>query len=1059
MESGPSTSRLPYWLPGAVLAVAGLVFAGFLYVEQDRRLTAIEQARFEQHAAEVSVALRERLAGYTEVVFGLRGLFIANPQLTRTQFQRAADELDAASRTPGLVNLAFTRRVAAGDLPAFEQRTRNDPALQAAGIAGFGVHPQAERDEYFVADYLWPLTGNEQILGLDIGSQPANLLAMQRARSTGAVVVTKPFELVQAVEPQQGFVIRVPVFDAPGEGGRPPAPEHFLGAVAATVNVSALMRHVQGVGESLLAVELADLGTLGEDAGSQPAGVFYRSAAAAPLTHLRPAVHDIAVHNRRWQLAFEPTARFLSVQEIRLPANSAAAAAVVSLLLAAVLSLLMRQRRTALLRAYRADAARERSEGRFRALFNQAGVGVALADIETGRLSEVNPRFCSIVGQGENALRGQAQSALFLHPGSGAGSTNELHALRAPGATEMTQELALAPPAGPAIPARGTPPAQRWVARTVCAMRSDDGPATHAIVVLHDITARRAMEDALRRSESRLHALLHRLPVGVMLMERDGTTALCNQRFTEITGYRLGDVPTAEIWWRKAYPDAATRNQLQAEWFQDYRDAGKDGMLPEREVEIAGADGRPHTLEVAGVRVGPQLLVTFVDLSQRKAAEREIRTLAYYDLLTGLPNRRLLVMRVEQAAAQRPRGAFGALMMFDIDNFKVLNDTRGHERGDALLKLVAERLVACVRTDDTVARPGGDEFAVLLEDVGDSAEQAQRHCEQIGQKILAALRLPYLIDGEAHHCTLSMGIAVFTSGEHSVDELLQRVDLAMYQAKAAGRDTLRFYDPSMRAQASERAALEEDMRAGLAEGQFELYFQPQVDHGRIVGAEALLRWRHPVRGFVSPGVFIPLAEESGQILPLGQWVLEQACRTLAEWARDPRLAELTLAVNVSPRQFRQAGFVQQVLSTLASTGAAARRLKLELTEGLLLHDVSESATRMTELKSYGVGFSLDDFGTGYSSLAYLKRLPLDQLKIDQSFVRDVLTDPNDASIVRAIVTLGASLGLQVVAEGVETVEQQQFLAGQHCHAWQGFLLSPALPPGEFTALVARQPQT
>jgi diguanylate cyclase (GGDEF)-like protein len=415
-------------------------------------------------------------------------------------------------------------------------------------------------------------------------------------------------------------------------------------------------------------------------------------------------------------------------------------------------------------------------------------------------------------------------------------------------------------------------------------------------------------------------------------------------------------------------------------------------------------------------------------------------------------------MRVEQAAAQRPQGAFGALMMLDVDNFKVLNDTRGHERGDALLKLVAERLVACVRTDDTVARPGGDEFAVLLEDVGDSAEQAQRHCEQIGQKILAALRLPYLIDGEAHHCTLSMGIAVFTAGEHSVDALLQRVDLAMYQAKAAGRDTLRFYDPSMQAQASERAALEEDMRAGLAEGQFELYFQPQVDHGRIVGAEALLRWRHPVRGFVSPGVFIPLAEESGQILPLGQWVLEQACRTLAEWARDPRLAELTLAVNVSPRQFRQAGFVQQVLSTLASTGAAARRLKLELTEGLLLHDVSESATRMTELKSYGVGFSLDDFGTGYSSLAYLKRLPLDQLKIDQSFVRDVLTDPNDASIVRAIVTLGASLGLQVVAEGVETVEQQQFLAGQHCHAWQGFLLSPALPAGEFTALVAQHPQ-
>jgi len=1055
MRQAPTSSRFPYWLPGALLVAVGLLFTTFLYFEQQRRLNLIEQSRFEQQATEVSLALKARLASYTEVVYGLRGLFSANPELTRAQFQHAADELEATSRNPGLVNLAFTRRVAAKDLAAFELRSRSDASLQTLGLPGLAVHPLVQRDEYFVADYIWPVPGNEQILGFDIGSQPANLKAMQHARATGEVVVSRPFMLVQASEPRPGFVMRVPVYDVARVGMQVPPPEHFLGAVAATVNVPELMHAAQmGEGGAGLDVQLADLGPLGVAPGSEPASVFYRSTGAAPLMHLHPAARDVAVHNRRWQLVFRPTERFLSPPERRLPANTAAVAAMLTLLLGAVLSLLLRQRRLALLRAHHSDAAREKSEGRFQALFTQAAVGVALVDIETGRLNEVNPRFCSIVGQSNAQLRERVLGDLFLPTPGAEGSEGDLHALRTRAGGELTQELGLASLGGALAPvASAAALPQRWVARTVSAMHSGDSAATQAIVVLHDITARRAMEDALRRSQSRLDALLHRLPVGVMLLERDGHVTLCNQRFTELTGYTQADVPNAEVWWRKAYPDVHYRGQLQTAWLQAYRVAGSQGVLPESEVEVTGADGRKHAFEVTGVRVGPQLLITFVDLAQRKAAENEIRTLAFYDLLTGLPNRRLLVTRIKQAIAHCKAPEHCALMMLDLDNFKALNDTRGHERGDALLKLVAERIVGCVRTDDAVARPGGDEFAVLLEGVGDSAESAQAHCEQIGHKILDALRKPYLIDGEAHHSTLSMGIAMFSAGHASVDELLQRVDLAMYQAKAAGRDTLRFYDPSMHALANERAALEEDMRTGLAKGEFELYYQPQVDHGRIVGAEALLRWHHPQRGFVSPSVFIPMAEDSGQILPLGQWVLEQACLTLAQWACDPQLAELVLAVNVSPRQFRQAGFVQQVLATLASTGAAPRRLKLELTEGLLLHDVNESATRMTELKSYGVGFSLDDFGTGYSSLSYLKRLPLDQLKIDQSFVRDVLTDPNDASIVRTIVALGASLGLQVMAEGVETVAQQEFLARQHCHAWQGYLLSQPVPAEPFVALV------
>ena len=309
----------------------------------------------------------------------------------------------------------------------------------------------------------------------------------------------------------------------------------------------------------------------------------------------------------------------------------------------------------------------------------------------------------------------------------------------------------------------------------------------------------------------------------------------------------------------------------------------------------------------------------------------------------------------------------------------------------------------------------------------------------MGQRIWGVLREPSQIAGDAHHSSLSMGVTIYSGTRETVDELLKRADLALYQAKNAGRDTLRFYDPQMQAVVSARATLELDMRVGLGQGQFELYYQPQIDHGRIIGAEALLRWRHPRDGFISPAHFIPLAEETGLILPLGEWVLQAACRRLAAWAQQPDLATLSLAVNVSPRQFHQTGFVAQVLAALAGAGADGHQLKLEMTEGLLLQDVEDTIDKMGQLRGYGVGFSLDDFGTGYSSLSYLKRLPLDQLKIDQSFVRDVLTDPNDATIACTIITLARSLGLDVVAEGVETEGQRAFLLRNGCRQFQGYL--------------------
>ncbi|MBB1073915.1 EAL domain-containing protein [Rhodoferax sp. 4810] len=441
------------------------------------------------------------------------------------------------------------------------------------------------------------------------------------------------------------------------------------------------------------------------------------------------------------------------------------------------------------------------------------------------------------------------------------------------------------------------------------------------------------------------------------------------------------------------------------------------------------------------------------EVARRQAAESEIAQLAFFDPLTGLPNRRLLVDRLTQALASRMRSPRqGALLFIDLDHFKTLNDTLGHGMGDLLLQQVAQRLLSCVREGDSVARLGGDEFVVMLDDLGTSQEEAANSTEKVGEKILNALKQPYQLAHTSHRSTASIGITLFGQDQLDVEDLLKRADLAMYRAKDQGRNTLRFYDPQMQAVVTASAALQADLAAAVANQQFDLVYQAQVDASRqVIGAEALLRWQRPKHGPVSPAEFIPAAEESGLIISIGQWVLATACAQLARWAKVPALAHLSLAVNVSARQFHHHEFVSQVLAALASTGANAHRLKLELTESLLVDDMEEVITKMTALKAYGIGFALDDFGTGYSSLAYLKRLPLDQLKIDKSFVLDVLTDPNDAAIAKTIITLAQSLGLGVIAEGVETEAQRHFLSQAGCQTYQGYYFSRPLPVAQFEA--------
>lgn len=500
-------------------------------------------------------------------------------------------------------------------------------------------------------------------------------------------------------------------------------------------------------------------------------------------------------------------------------------------------------------------------------------------------------------------------------------------------------------------------------------------------------------------------------------------------------------------------------NKYRSELFapDDYRirkllDQEESGGSMRGSISMLRSDGSRFEAEVSANLYpdGSQLSSMIIrDVSERKAAEDQIKTLAFYDALTLLPNRRLLMDRLQLAIAACTRHQRkGALLFIDLDNFKILNDTLGHFRGDVLLQQVAKRLQTCIRVGDTCARLGGDEFVVMLEDLSESPLEASKQAEAVGEKILLTLTQTYQLDPKTtYYITPSIGLTLFDSELNGgIDEPLKRADLAMYQAKSAGRNTQRFFDPHIQEAIEGRAALEVSMRAALKNQEFLLHYQPQIQgENHVIGGEVLVRWQHPERGIVSPAEFIPLAEETGLILPLGQWVLETACSQLARWAGQAGLSELTLSVNVSERQFRQQHFVEQVIATLERTGAPAKRLKLELTEGLLVTNIEDIIGKMLALQAQGVGFSLDDFGTGYSSLSYLKRLPLDQLKIDQGFVRDILVDPNDAAIARMVIVLADSLGLSVIAEGVETEAQRLFLQTQGCHDYQGYLFSRPIP--------------
>ena len=581
-----------------------------------------------------------------------------------------------------------------------------------------------------------------------------------------------------------------------------------------------------------------------------------------------------------------------------------------------------------------------------------------------------------------------------------------------------------------------------------CQRKDTLGEAPTLRVTLADIHKLKQAE-----AELRIAAVAFEAQEGMIVTDAKATILRVNDAFTRITGYAAEEVIGRNP--RILQSGHQDRSFYTAMWESLNQQGAWSGEIWNKR---KSGEIYPESLSITAVKDIEGNVTNYVasltDITLSKTAAIEIQHLAFNDPLTNLPNRRFLLDRLKQELDSSTRtGRKGALLFLDLDNFKVLNDTMGHDTGDLLLKQVAERLTTCVRQCDTVARLGGDEFVVLLEELSEHLLDAAAQADAIANKILTTLCQPYRLDGHVHSSSASIGVTLIDDHKLRIEDLLKQADIAMYQAKQEGRRTVRFFDQQMQENINARVKLEEELRHALSHNELLLYYQIQTHQDQVIGAEALVRWQHPQRGLVPPIEFIGLAEETGLILPLGSWVLETACTQLKAWQGSSLTHDFVLSINVSARQFFQAGFIDQVNAAIQRHGINPGFLKLELTESMLLHDIEDTITTMTALKEIGVRFSLDDFGTGYSSLQYLKRLPLDQLKIDQSFVRDIDVDSRDQAVVRTIIAMAQSLELDVIAEGVETEEQKQRLLSKGCTHFQGYLFGKPMPIGEFEALL------
>ena len=1025
-----------YWhslLMASLLAFVMLGITGAYWKNERDQTEQAHRYAINHEADQIAQSIRDRLNAYEVMLRGVKGYYEGSDTITVAEFRAYVQALQLSTSATGLQGVALVRYVPHAEKAALVTH------MQAMGAPHYALKPPGLRDFYAPITHIEPATAdNLKVVGFDVSTVPPAAEAMARARDTGHLAMTRRLMLAQDAgkAASASFVMFLPLADRAPQVG-------LAGWVDVPFRMRDLMQGLFGSTDTDFQIRIYEGEALQADALLFVSGNERLSSAPQGDVTLMSVTRSLDFGGRRWTLALQETPALLarSYQGDYLIITSLGV--LLSFFMGGMAWFLLTGRARAVALARDMTAELRDMTRNLDATLNAIPDLLFELDLN-GRYHRYHSPRTDLLAAPPEMLIGQSVSDILPQDAAQTCmvALQEAHAIGYSVGKQIELQLG---------------PDKKWFELSVARKEHASGEGPRFIMLSRDITDRKHDEERLRDAAEQTQSILDNMVDGVITISAGGLMESFNQAAACMFGYAPSEVLGRNV---SVLMPAPHLDQHDTYLAHHQSKGALHELVKVREVQGLRQDGSlfPMSLSVSKItRAGQTTFIGLVrDLTQRHHDEDEIRRLAYYDSLTGLPNRRLLIDRLKHAVETSARsGQHGALMFLDLDNFKDINDTLGHGVGDELLRQVGQRLQGCLREGDSLARLGGDDFGLLLENLGTQAQEAAAHCEVIGKKILDALRQPYSLSGHLYTSTPSVGIVVFQHDQASVDDLFKKADIAMYQAKAAGRNTARFFDFNLQVAAMARAALEEDLRRGLASGEFLLHYQIQVNGNAMpVGVEALVRWQHGQRGLVSPAHFIPLAEETGLILPLGQWVLETACAQLVEWAKNPVTQDWTMAVNVSALQFGQPDFVAHVTHALQKTGGNPARLKLELTESMLATNVDEIIVKMNALMSLGVRFSLDDFGTGYSSLSYLKRLPLAQLKIDQSFVRDLLTDPNDAAIARTIVALGHSLGLMVIAEGVETAGQRDFLASIGCDAYQGYYFGRPLAHQDLEGLWA-----
>jgi len=989
----------------------------YWYKEQSQASNKRRQV-FNESSNQIQNKLYLRLSRYELVLRGVKGFYESSDFVTKAEFHDYISALRISETSPGFQAVGIAIHVPQ------EKWTQFIADMKRRGHADFKVRPTGERTSYAPLSLIEPYDStNLNAIGFDLLTNPKGKPAMEEARDQDTAALTSRLTLVQdAGKDIPAAVMYVPIYDT-----RMPLDtlearrDAIVGWVSGAFRINDFMASMSNQIDRDVAITIQQ----GQD-------VLFSHATNYTDLYAERALY---IGGKRWDIIIRSVPEF----DARFPKSKLTALIIGGFLLSLLFGCLVwllgssRARAMSLAEQMTQDLLQTKSE--LECTLNAIPDVLFDLDME-GRYQGYHTKFKSLLVKPAQELIGKKITDV-LPPAAAEICMAALHEASIKGIS-FGQQIEI--PLGDEW---------RWFELSVAKREDSPKENPHFVMISRDITDRKSASQQLS-----IAAIAFESQEGIFITDANNIILKVNHSYTLITGYNAEDVIGKSPNILKSgrhdnhfYASMWDSINHSGSWIGEIWNRRKNGELFPCQLNITAVKDAKNAVT--------NYVATMIDISFSKAASDEIKMLAFYDSLTLLPNRRMLTERLTQALAASARsGRMGAILFLDIDHFKNINDTLGHDVGDVFLKEVALRLTHCVRAGDTVARLGGDEYVVLLEGLHSEAFIAASEVEACALKILDTLSQIYHLGAHQYHSTVSIGAVLFDESNSSIDELLKHADIAMYEAKNSGRNTLRFFDPEMQFAITARTELERELRTAVKQQQFKLLYQLQVDrNNQVLGAEVLIRWQHPQRGIILPAEFIPISEETGLILEIGQLVLDIACAQLKAWEQDPKMNRLRLSVNVSAKQFHQANFVQQVESMIGLHRIDPSLLNLELTESMLLGDTEGTITCMNHFKKLGVNFELDDFGTGYSSLQYLKKLPLYQLKIDRSFVRDITKDANDRALVTTIITLAHSLGLKVIAEGVETAEQLQFLKDNHCDHYQGYYFSQPLPIDEFEAML------